>query len=284
VVYLGKDVSDEAFEQACSRAAEAAGRMFPLEGTLHGRDQFEASESSGGKIPVFVPAYIPGIGALRGMLEDLSASEHKDYRPHVTLGYYGEDEKLPPPHSPARVRFTQLHVRRGDEVMSYPLGQDSSLPARQAAVGEGAFYWGSRHEVPPGTDINPETANEAGRNWLQSSEKKVYYTDDPGVARAYWPHVYRVQPLAPPSGRGRDRKRLHDPEPGFPREYEYESSRGFRVLNKMDPDAAQAAWDDRTARRWKSRGGQEAIQRIVDRDGPEGLPESALPHYRPRGG
>jgi hypothetical protein len=89
-----------------------------------------------------------------------------------------------------------------------------------------------------------------------------------------------VQPLAPPSGRGRDRKRLHDPEPGFPREHEYVSSRGFRVIDRMDDDEAAQAQADRTARRWRSRGGQEAMQRIIDRGGE--LPDSALPHYRPR--
>ena len=123
LVYLGKNVSDEAFGEACQRAAKAAAAHHPLEGVLHGIDTFPASDSSDGKVPAFVPAYIPGIGKLRQELEDLSASEHPHYRPHLTLGYYGEDEELPPPHPPVRIRFTHLHVKRGDEVRSYPLGE-----------------------------------------------------------------------------------------------------------------------------------------------------------------
>lgn len=123
VVYLGKDVSDEAFGRACSRAQEAASRMYPLDGVLRGVDTFDPDEK--GKIPAFVPAYIPGIGVLRSMLEDLSASEHRHYRPHVTLGYYGKDEKLPPPHPPVNVRFARLFVKRGDQVVSFPLGTQS---------------------------------------------------------------------------------------------------------------------------------------------------------------
>lgn len=125
LVYLGKNVSDKAFEDACRRAKEAAARCCPLEGVLCGVDTFDPSDPSDGKIPAFVPAYIPGIGALRSMLEDLSASEHRHYRPHVTLGYYGEDEELPSPHPPVNVRFARLFVKRGDQVVSFPLGTQS---------------------------------------------------------------------------------------------------------------------------------------------------------------
>lgn len=142
------------------------------------------------------------------------------------------------------------------------------------------FFHGSRHELPIGAEVTPESANDNGRHYVQSSEKHVYYTDDAGLARAYGQHVYTVQPLASESGRGRDKKRLHDPEPGFPREYEYLSATGVRVTGRVDDDAAQRAWDERTARRWKSRGGQETIGRIVSRDGVEGLPDSAVPYYK----
>lgn len=122
VVYLGKNVTDEAFEEACRRARLAAGKTGPLHGFLNGTETFEPSDSSGEKVPVFVPAYIPGIGALRRELEDLSGSEHRQYRPHVTLAYLEPEDDLPAPHPKVDVSFGRLHVKRGDQVVSFPLG------------------------------------------------------------------------------------------------------------------------------------------------------------------
>jgi hypothetical protein len=122
VVYLGKNVTDEAFEEACRRARLAAGKTGPLHGFLNGTETFEPSDSSREKVPVFVPAYIPGIGALRRELEDLSGSEHRQYRPHVTLAYLEPEDDLPAPHPKVDVSFGRLHVKRGDQVVSFPLG------------------------------------------------------------------------------------------------------------------------------------------------------------------
>ena len=122
VVYLGKDLDDDSFEEACRRAGEAAAKSGPLKGTLEGLGTFPASNSSDGKIPAFVPVNVPGINDLRNALSDLSASEHKDYHPHVTLGYFNEDEPLPPPHPPVPVHFSHLTVHRGEDVRRFPLG------------------------------------------------------------------------------------------------------------------------------------------------------------------
>jgi hypothetical protein len=142
------------------------------------------------------------------------------------------------------------------------------------------FYHGSYHgDIKPGAELTPDGANDAGRRYERGEgrDKHLFYTDDPGLARTYGPHVYIVEPLAPESGRGRDKKRLHDPEPGFPREYEYLSTRGVRVTGRLDDDTAAQAREARTARRWKSRGGQEAIKLIVSRG--EEPPESAKPYW-----
>lgn len=122
LVYLGKNVSDEEFAEACRRARQAAAQCPPLEGLLRGVETFEPSGSSDGKVPAFVPAYVPGIGKLRALLEDLSASEHRLYRPHVTLAYLEPDEDLPEPHPRVPVSFSRLYVKRGDDVVSFPLG------------------------------------------------------------------------------------------------------------------------------------------------------------------
>lgn len=122
VVYLGKDVDDDSFGEACRRAEEVAGKHGPLKGSLEGLGTFPASNSSDGKIPAFVPVNVPGITDLRNALADLSASEHKDYHPHVTLGYFDEDEPLPAPHPRVPVHFTHLSVHRGDDVRRFPLG------------------------------------------------------------------------------------------------------------------------------------------------------------------
>jgi 2'-5' RNA ligase len=121
ICYLGKNVSDEAFEEACRRTQAAAAQHAPMDGVLRGIDIFPPSKSSDGKVVAFVPAYIGGVGLLRRALEDLSGSEHTDYRPHVTLAYLQEGDSLPAPHPAVPLRFTRVHVKRGDDVVSFPL-------------------------------------------------------------------------------------------------------------------------------------------------------------------
>jgi 2'-5' RNA ligase/phage portal protein BeeE len=121
VVYLG-DVDDGAFEAACGRAESAASAMDgPLTGTVGGLGVFPPSDSSDGKMPVFAPADLPGAEDLRSALEDLSASEHAEWVPHVTICYADPGEPLPDPVPPTPVMFTHLSVHRGDEVRRFPL-------------------------------------------------------------------------------------------------------------------------------------------------------------------
>jgi len=127
VVYLGPDVDDDAFAEACRRT-EAAARLVsgPLVAILAGAGSFEPSGGSDGKVPAFVPARIPGAERLRNDLADLSASEHAGWKPHVTLAYLDPGDPLPDPVPPVPVTFTHLTVHRGDDVQRFPLGGQSS--------------------------------------------------------------------------------------------------------------------------------------------------------------
>jgi 8-oxo-dGTP diphosphatase len=122
LVYLGNDVSDKEFAEAVRRTKEAAGNHPPMEGSIGGLGSFPPSDSSDGKKPVFVPVDVPGIHALYKSLEDLSGSEFKDYKPHVTLAYLKSGEAMPAPHPTVPVSFGRLRVKRGDDIESFPFG------------------------------------------------------------------------------------------------------------------------------------------------------------------
>jgi 8-oxo-dGTP pyrophosphatase MutT (NUDIX family)/2'-5' RNA ligase len=133
VVYLGPDVDDDAFGKAAERAREAAAMVTgPLTGTVGGIGSFPASASSDGKVPVFAQVSLPGAEVLRNALADLSASEHKDWRPHVTLAYQDEGDPLPAPVAPVPVTFTHLTVHRGTDVIRHPLGTRAYKRAKDA--------------------------------------------------------------------------------------------------------------------------------------------------------
>jgi 2'-5' RNA ligase len=105
--------------EARKAAASAPG---PLTGVLSGIGTFPPSASSDGKVPVFIPARVPGAERLRSTLEHLSASEHPDWAPHVTLAYLEPGDPLPEAPAPVLVTFTHLSVHRGDEVHRFKLG------------------------------------------------------------------------------------------------------------------------------------------------------------------
>jgi len=124
VVYLGKDVDDDTFAAVCERARQAAALVpGPLEGTVSGVGAFPPSDSSDGKVPAWAAVAIPGAEVLRNALADLSASEHKDWTPHVTLAYLDPGDPLPAPLEPVPVTFACLSVHRGDDVVRFPFGR-----------------------------------------------------------------------------------------------------------------------------------------------------------------
>jgi len=204
LVYLGKNVSDEAFGEACRRTRAAAAKLAPMDGVLRGIDIFPPSKSSDGKVVAFVPAYIGSVGLLRRELDDLSASEHTDWRPHVTLAYLEEGDSLPAPHPAVPLRFDRIHVKRGDDVRSFPLGGMQ----RQAAAELPAYYHGTRYELTPGQVLTggAKPANNPGVGRYEH----VYMTRSPMGAHAAGslaydelgyqrgqPNVYAVEPLDP---------------------------------------------------------------------------------------
>jgi 2'-5' RNA ligase len=138
VVYLGPDIDDKAFGEACARAKAAAAAIpGPLKGTVSGIGTFKPSGSSDGKVPAWARVALPGAERLRGSLEDLSASEHKDWKPHVTLAYVEPGEDLPAPVPATPVTFTHLSVHRGDdEVKRFPLGGKAAALAAETVSGQ----------------------------------------------------------------------------------------------------------------------------------------------------
>jgi hypothetical protein len=101
VVYVGRNLTDEAYGNVCDRARGAAARVAgPLVGTVAGVDVFEPSAGSKGKTPAFAPVVLPGVETLRAALVD----------------------PLPAPVPPTTVAFTHLTVHRGPEIVSFPLG------------------------------------------------------------------------------------------------------------------------------------------------------------------
>lgn len=120
VVYLGPDVDDDAFAEACDRAQKAAAAVpGPLKGSVGGIGSFPPGSDG---MPVWAGVDLPGADSIRQSLADLSASEHKDWKSHVTLAYVKPGEPLPAPVPQTPVTITHLSVHRGKDVVRFPLG------------------------------------------------------------------------------------------------------------------------------------------------------------------
>lgn len=129
IVFLGSDVDDTEFAQACSRAIAAASLVpGPVTGTVGGLRVFEPSDSSDGKTVAYAPADIPAARPLRDALSGLNASEHPDWIPHVTLAYLDDGDSLPDPVPDTPVTFTHLAVHRGGDVLRFPLSGPRAAP------------------------------------------------------------------------------------------------------------------------------------------------------------
>jgi 2'-5' RNA ligase len=85
-------------------------------------------------VPAWAGVVLPGAERVREALEDLSASEHKQWQPHITLAYVDPGDPLPAPVPQTPVTFTHLSVHRGDdEVERFPFGAAQTISGQAGA-------------------------------------------------------------------------------------------------------------------------------------------------------
>jgi 2'-5' RNA ligase len=200
VVYLGPDVDDEQWAYACARAREAAASApGPLSGVISGIGSFPPSDSSDGKVPAWAGVVLPGAERLRNALEDLSASEHATWKPHVTLAYVEPGEDLPEAVPVTPVTFNCLSAHRGDDVERFPLGTPVAKDAAdlsdpnpveaehvrnqmRANYPEKAIAWISAATWIGPVQVPQGRVNYAGRDsWAASHE--------PGAVKRFTKHI-----------------------------------------------------------------------------------------------
>lgn len=120
IVYLGKDVPEEKLDAISARVADVASKRPPVQAMIGGQGTFTPSESSDFKTPVFAKVNAPGLDSLRAAFEDLNASQHTEFHPHMTQTYVAEGEPLPEPMPQTPVTFTHLSLHRGNDVEKHP--------------------------------------------------------------------------------------------------------------------------------------------------------------------
>jgi 2'-5' RNA ligase len=199
VVYLGKGLEGPRIEQIAQRLSQlAAGTPGPLEGTVGGLGTFVPSASSDWKTPVFAVPEVEGLSDLRAHLEDLNASEHTDFHPHITLKYLDQGEPLPAEPEPIPVSFTHLTLHHGDDVRHFPFA--GKLGAKKApGYHTDKFYHGSAHDFEPGDEVH-SGLNPAHHPGVSND---VWVADNAWVGSTYGHNTYEVTPHGPPKKTGK---------------------------------------------------------------------------------
>lgn len=114
---LGKNVSDGTLADVLATAKRVAAGMQPFTITAGGVDSFPPSDGSDGKIPAFVPVDLSDeLKALRAPFAQYHASEHQDFKPHITLKYLDEGEPLPDPVDRVEIPVDAVHIHLGGKV------------------------------------------------------------------------------------------------------------------------------------------------------------------------
>jgi HK97 family phage portal protein len=134
LAYLGQHVSDEDFAKAKKATRDAAHSTPQVRADIGGQASFPPSDPAGGKRVDYAPVDLDEHGYdLRHKLAGLSKSDHLTWKPHVTLKYSDPEDAPLSPVDTRHVIFTHVHVKRGNQVSSYPLGESgSSDPGMQA--------------------------------------------------------------------------------------------------------------------------------------------------------
>lgn len=124
LAYLGKNVDDGTLDDVIRTAKSVAARTEPFTITASGVDTFPPSSGSDGKIPAFVPVTVTDeLKALREPFARYHASEHQDFKPHITLKYLEEGEPVPDAVPQVTIPVDAVHVHLGGEVFAtIPLG------------------------------------------------------------------------------------------------------------------------------------------------------------------
>jgi SPP1 gp7 family putative phage head morphogenesis protein len=202
VVFLGENVADDLFKQACDRAAKVAADTPPLTGTIGGLGTFAPGEDG---TPVFAVPDVPGLDDLRAAFEDLNASEHAEFEPHVTLTYHQPGDPMPEPTPETPVTFGALSVHRGDDCQSFPFTGGAASKAQTAGITvatgiQGADLLG-HHDKDEGEDDEDDEIRKAlidvslrrwrsnARNRLRKGQAPRRFVDPTlpaGVSDAVW--------------------------------------------------------------------------------------------------
>jgi 2'-5' RNA ligase len=178
IVYLGPDVDEVALMQACERAGTAAAAMpGPLTGTVGGIGTFPPSDSSDGKTPAWAGVVLPGAEQLRESLADLSASEHADWHPHVTLAYTEPGDPLPAAVPETPVTFTHLSVHCGNDVGRFPLGAAEVTKAASPPKvwpgwehdGPAVAYWAPQVTAAVSRALTPAVLDRMAMSYLAAN-------------------------------------------------------------------------------------------------------------------
>ncbi|MET7335944.1 2'-5' RNA ligase family protein [Nonomuraea sp. NPDC005650] len=176
LVYMGKNIPSETWEQAIEVARQVAAKQGPLAGQLGGIGAFPAAEDG---VPVFVPVDVPGLEVLRQRLAEaldaagIEYAANHGYTPHVTLRYVEPGEPMPDPVAPVPVAFDGLTVVADDEPTAIPFGAGAG-----AAEVKSAQLPLSGVQVPLSFEETRDAIRSAVAGWLDGQAVKGWVSVD----------------------------------------------------------------------------------------------------------
>lgn len=118
LVYAGQidELEPTVFNELGKDALIVARMMRPFALDVTGVEIFGDEE----KVDVLTLYPTPALLTARRFVEKWNASQHKNFKPHATVGPEGSAEGMMPP----RLYFERIHVGWGSKSMVFPLGSD----------------------------------------------------------------------------------------------------------------------------------------------------------------